>query len=235
MAAVIGLAASATEATGERFGIFVGCQLAAARAAVAAVRAGPTGTWRRRARSSGCTWSAPRRARCCGRSPCSCRGPSAFALWAAAVLVEALVPLIATRRAGRRPAARRAPARAVRPVRDPGAGGVGGRRRARALRRRVGAVGDPGRGAVLRAGGGAVVELLRPRRRPRQAAAQRGRRRAQRPLARRVHLRPAAADPRAGDGRRRDRAGGRGERRRARCPPAPGCCWPAASRSTWSR
>jgi low temperature requirement protein LtrA len=96
MAAVIGLAASATDATGERFGIFVGCQLALrlllllqygrayrhvekARPVVRLYLAGAAAgalLW-------GLSLLVPR--------------PVAFALWGAAVLVEALVPLIATR------------------------------------------------------------------------------------------------------------------------------------------
>jgi low temperature requirement protein LtrA len=96
MAAVIGLAASATEATGERFGVFVGCQLllratlllqyrrayrhvAAARPVARLYLAG-TGI-------GASLWAVslvvPR--------------PAGFALWAAAVAVEALVPLVATR------------------------------------------------------------------------------------------------------------------------------------------
>jgi low temperature requirement protein LtrA len=96
MAAVIGLAASATEATGERFGVFVGCQLLlramlllqyrrayrhipAARPIARLYLAG--------AGIGALLWTAsllvPR--------------PAGYALWAAAVLVEALVPLLATR------------------------------------------------------------------------------------------------------------------------------------------
>jgi low temperature requirement protein LtrA len=95
MAAVVGLAASATDATGKWFGIFVGCQLALrlllllqyqrayrhlpdARSVARLYLAG-----------AGCgaaLWAVslfvPR--------------PAAFALWAAAVLVEALVPLAVT-------------------------------------------------------------------------------------------------------------------------------------------
>jgi low temperature requirement protein LtrA len=96
MAAVIGMAASAAEATGERFGVFVGCQLVlratlflqyqrayrhvpAARPIVRLYLAG--------AGAGALLWPVsllvPR--------------PAAFALWAGAVLVEALVPLLATR------------------------------------------------------------------------------------------------------------------------------------------
>ncbi|MGY1590724.1 low temperature requirement protein A [Geodermatophilus sp. SYSU D00708] len=96
MAAVIGLAASATEATGERFAVFVACQLVlrallllqyhrayrhveAARPVARLYLAG--------AAAGAALWAlslvVPR--------------PAAFALWAAAVLAEALVPLLATR------------------------------------------------------------------------------------------------------------------------------------------
>jgi low temperature requirement protein LtrA len=96
MAAVIGLAASATEATGERFGVFVGCQILLratlllqyrraylhipdARPVVRLYLAG--------AGAGALLWAVsllvPR--------------PVGFGLWAAAVLVEALVPLVATR------------------------------------------------------------------------------------------------------------------------------------------
>jgi low temperature requirement protein LtrA len=96
MAAVIGMAASATEATGERFALFVGCQLvlramlflqyhrayrhvAAARPIARLYMAG--------AGAGALLWTVslvvPR--------------PVGFALWAAAVLVEAAVPLLATR------------------------------------------------------------------------------------------------------------------------------------------
>jgi low temperature requirement protein LtrA len=96
MAAVIGLAAAATEATGERFGIFVGCQLllravlllqyrrayrhvAAARPVARLYMVGAV--------LGALLWAVslvvPR--------------PVGFGLWAAAVLVEALVPLVATR------------------------------------------------------------------------------------------------------------------------------------------
>ena len=137
MAAVIGLAASATEATGERFGIFVGCQLLLRAVLLLQYRRAYRHIEEARpvarlyligAALGALLWAVsllvPR--------------PVAFGLWAAAVLVEALVPLVATRVVGRRPAARRAPARAVRPLRDPGAGRVGGGGRARPLRRRAG-------------------------------------------------------------------------------------------------
>jgi low temperature requirement protein LtrA len=96
MAAVVGLAASANEATGERFGVFVGCQLLLrvmlllqylraywhidearplARLYMAGQVAGAL-LW-------GVSLLVPR--------------PAGFALWAAAVLVEAAVPLVVTR------------------------------------------------------------------------------------------------------------------------------------------
>jgi low temperature requirement protein LtrA len=96
MAAVIGLAASASEATGQRFGIFVGCQLVlrlmlllqyhrayrhipAARPVARLYLIG--------AAVGALLWAVsvivPR--------------PVGLALWAAAVLVEALAPLLATR------------------------------------------------------------------------------------------------------------------------------------------
>jgi low temperature requirement protein LtrA len=96
MAAVIGMAASAVEATGKWFGVFVGCQLVlrgtlflqyqrayrhvpAARPIVRLYLAG--------AAAGALLWAVsllvPR--------------PAGFALWAGAVLVEALVPLLATR------------------------------------------------------------------------------------------------------------------------------------------
>jgi low temperature requirement protein LtrA len=96
MAAVIGMAASATEATGERFGAFVACQLVlrallllqyhrayrhveAARPIARLYMVG--------AAAAALLWAVslvvPR--------------PVGFALWAAAVLVEAVVPLVATR------------------------------------------------------------------------------------------------------------------------------------------
>ena len=96
MAAVIGLAACATEATGERMGVFVGCHLllravlllqyhrAYRHVAVARplARLYMTGTG-----IGALLWAVsllvPR--------------PVTFALWAAALLVEALVPLVATR------------------------------------------------------------------------------------------------------------------------------------------
>ena len=96
MAAVIGMAASATEATGKYFGVFVGCQLVLramlllqygrahrhvpgarpiARLYLAGTAAGAL-LW-------ALSLAVPR--------------PVAFALWAAAILAEALVPLLATR------------------------------------------------------------------------------------------------------------------------------------------
>jgi low temperature requirement protein LtrA len=96
MAAVIGLAASATEATGERFGVFVGCQLLLRgtlflqyrRAYRHIVAARPVARLYMVGAGVGAVlWAVsllvPR--------------PVGFALWAAAVLVEGLVPLLATR------------------------------------------------------------------------------------------------------------------------------------------
>jgi low temperature requirement protein LtrA len=96
MAAVVGLAASATDATGERFAIFVGCQvllrallvLQYARAYRHVEKARPVARLYALGAVAGASlWAVsllvPR--------------PLAFALWAAAVLVEALVPLIVTR------------------------------------------------------------------------------------------------------------------------------------------
>jgi low temperature requirement protein LtrA len=96
MAAVIGMAASAAEATADRFAVFVGCQLLLrlvlllqyrrahrhVRAARPIARLYMLGTG-----VGALLWTVsllvPR--------------PAGFALWAAAVLVEALVPLLATR------------------------------------------------------------------------------------------------------------------------------------------
>jgi low temperature requirement protein LtrA len=96
MAAVIGLAASATEATGERFGIFVGCQLLLRASLILQYRRAYRHIEHARpiarlyligAGVGALLWTAslfvPR--------------PLTFALWGAAVLVEALVPLVATR------------------------------------------------------------------------------------------------------------------------------------------
>jgi low temperature requirement protein LtrA len=96
MAAVIGLAASATEATGERFGIFVCCQLLLRATLLMQYQRAyrHVDTARPIARlylvgvgTGALLWAVsllvPR--------------PVAFGLWAAAVLVEALVPLLATR------------------------------------------------------------------------------------------------------------------------------------------
>jgi low temperature requirement protein LtrA len=96
MGAVVGLAAAATDATGERFGVFVGCQLALrallalqyARAYRHIEKARPVARlYLLGAVAGALLWAVslvvPR--------------PGAFALWAAAVLVEALVPLIVTR------------------------------------------------------------------------------------------------------------------------------------------
>jgi low temperature requirement protein LtrA len=96
MAAVIGLAASAAEATGKWFAVFVGCQLLLRamlllqyRRAYRHVQAARpiAGLYIAGAAGGALLWGAslvvPR--------------PVGFALWAAAVLVEALVPLVATR------------------------------------------------------------------------------------------------------------------------------------------
>jgi low temperature requirement protein LtrA len=102
MAAVVGLAASANEATGERFGVFVGCQvllrvllllqyLRAHRHVEAARRLARR--YMAGAAAGALLWTVslfvPR--------------PVGFALWAAAVLVEALVALAETRSSSRVP------------------------------------------------------------------------------------------------------------------------------------
>jgi low temperature requirement protein LtrA len=96
MAAVVGLAASATDATGKRFAIFVGCQLLLrallvlqyARAYRHVLEARPVvRLYLLGAAAGALLWAVsllvPR--------------PLAFAVWAAAVLAEAVVPLISTR------------------------------------------------------------------------------------------------------------------------------------------
>ncbi|SDD50512.1 Low temperature requirement protein LtrA [Geodermatophilus telluris] len=96
MAAVVGLAASASEATGRRFAVFVVCQLLVRlvlalqyhRAYRHVPEARPvTRLYLAGALAGAALWAlslaVPR--------------PVGFALWAAAVLVEALVPLLATR------------------------------------------------------------------------------------------------------------------------------------------
>ncbi len=96
MAAVVGLAASATEATGERFEIFVGCQLVLramlllqyGRAYRHVADARPVARLYLFGAGAGALlWAVsllvPR--------------PFGFALWAAAVVLEALVPLLVTR------------------------------------------------------------------------------------------------------------------------------------------
>ncbi|MEX5719455.1 low temperature requirement protein A [Geodermatophilus maliterrae] len=96
MAAVVGLAASASEATGKRFAVFVVCHLLLRlmlmlqyhRAYRHVVEARPlTRLYLAGAAAGAVLWAVslavPR--------------PAAFALWAAAILVEALVPLLATR------------------------------------------------------------------------------------------------------------------------------------------
>jgi len=96
MAAVIGLAASASGATGERFGIFVGCQLVLravlvlqySRAYRHIPEARPVARLYMAGAAAGALlWAVslvvPR--------------PVGFALWAAAVLVEVIAPLVATR------------------------------------------------------------------------------------------------------------------------------------------
>jgi low temperature requirement protein LtrA len=98
MAAVLGLAASAPEATGERFGIFVACQLVLRavlilqylRAYRHVTAARPIARLYVAGAGAGAVlWAV------------SLLGPRpiGFALWAAAVLVEALVPLLASRHA----------------------------------------------------------------------------------------------------------------------------------------
>jgi low temperature requirement protein LtrA len=96
MAAVIGLAASATEATGKLFGVFVGCQLLLramlllqyhrAHRHIAAARP-ITRLYMIGTGAGALLWAVsllvPR--------------PLGLVLWAAAVLIEALVPLLATR------------------------------------------------------------------------------------------------------------------------------------------
>ncbi|MDP9430914.1 MAG: low temperature requirement protein A [Actinomycetota bacterium] len=98
MAAVVGMAASATEATGERFGIFVGCQLVLrATLLLQYLRAHRhmrgarpiTRLYMAGAGAGGLLWAVS----------LAVPHPVGFALWAAAVLVEALVPLLATRSA----------------------------------------------------------------------------------------------------------------------------------------
>ena len=96
MAAVIGLAASATNATGKWFGIFVGCQLLLRASLLMQYRRAYRHVEHARpiarlyllgAGAGAALWAVsllvPR--------------PVGFGLWAAAVLVEALVPLVATR------------------------------------------------------------------------------------------------------------------------------------------
>jgi len=96
MAAVLGLAAAATEATGERFGIFVACQLLLRATLLLQYRrayrhieaARPIARLYMIGAGVGAVlWAAsllvPR--------------PVGFGLWAAAILAEALVPLVATR------------------------------------------------------------------------------------------------------------------------------------------
>src|SRR5829696_3386439 len=96
MAAVIGLAAAATEATGKRFGVFVACQLLLRAVLMLQYRRAYRHVEASRpiarlyligAGVGAALWAVsllvPR--------------PVGFALWAAAVLVEVLVPLIATR------------------------------------------------------------------------------------------------------------------------------------------
>lgn len=96
MAAVIGLAASATEATGERFGVFVGCQIVLRMSLLLQYRrayrhiehARPIARLYLIGTGIGAAlWTVP----------LFVPRPVGFALWATAVLVEALVPLVATR------------------------------------------------------------------------------------------------------------------------------------------
>ena len=96
MAAVIGLAAAATEATGDRYATFVGCQLLLRGVLLLQYRRAYRHIAEARpiarlymigAATGGLLWAVsllvPR--------------PLGFVLWGAAVLVEALVPLVATR------------------------------------------------------------------------------------------------------------------------------------------
>ncbi len=96
MAAVIGLAASATEATGKWFAIFVSCQLALRAMLLLqyrrAYRHVPAARPVARLYLAGAAVGALLWA-----TSFAVPRPAAFALWAAAVLVEALVPLLATR------------------------------------------------------------------------------------------------------------------------------------------
>jgi low temperature requirement protein LtrA len=96
MAAVIGLAASATDAAGERFGIFVGCQLLLRATLLLqyhrAYRHLPDARPIARLYLVGTGIGAALWA-----VSLAVPRPLGFALWGAAVLVEALVPLVATR------------------------------------------------------------------------------------------------------------------------------------------
>ena len=162
MAAVVGLAAAATEATGERFGIFVGCQLALRLVLLLQYLR----VYRHRRRGP------PGRAALSDRRRCGCAAVGRLVARAPAGRLRD-VGRGSSRRGARpagghaivvgRPTAHRAPAGAVRALRHPGARGIGGRRGPRALRRGLDGVVDPGRRAVLRAGGCPVVELLRHR------------------------------------------------------------------------
>ncbi|RBY77230.1 low temperature requirement protein A [Geodermatophilus sp. TF02-6] len=96
MAAVIGMAASATEATGERFGVFVGCNLLLRVLLLLqyhrAYRHVPAARPIARLYTSGAAAGALLWA-----VSLAVPRPVGFVLWALAVLVEALVPLLATR------------------------------------------------------------------------------------------------------------------------------------------
>jgi low temperature requirement protein LtrA len=96
MAAVIGLAASATEATGKWFAIFVGCQLALRALLLLqyrrAYRHVPPARPVVRLYLAGAAVGAALWA-----GSLAVPRPVGYALWAAAILAEALVPLLATR------------------------------------------------------------------------------------------------------------------------------------------
>ncbi|MGY1690822.1 low temperature requirement protein A [Geodermatophilus sp. SYSU D01105] len=96
MAAVVGLAASATEATGARFGVFVGCQLLLRAMLLLQYHRAYRHVADARPIARLYLWGAAAGALLWAVSLAVPR-PVAFGLWAAAVAVEALVPLLATR------------------------------------------------------------------------------------------------------------------------------------------
>ena len=96
MAAVVGLAASAADATGERLGIFVGCQLLLRLLLLLQYGRAHRHVPEARPVVRLYLFGAAAGALLWGLSLLVPR-PLAFTLWAAAVLVEALVPLLATR------------------------------------------------------------------------------------------------------------------------------------------